>query len=244
MDDCVACHMPTADTEVPHVAFSHHRVGLHRKAPPTMRARPAEFTLVPVDDESHVDPQVRERNLALAYFKHSLTAQSPDEHQTSVANAARILQGLFEAGYRDPDALAVSSALAKEPELSQALATEAIEFVPRPAVNYLITAYQVLIGRLFGTNELETALARLRELTRIRRNASDWLLRAEIHRRLDQPDEAREALEHALGIHPASADVQRVAAEIYGWLGDESLARDHAALGGAIERRLGVDPWR
>ena len=28
-DDCAKCHMPANDTEIPHVAFSHHRIGVH-----------------------------------------------------------------------------------------------------------------------------------------------------------------------------------------------------------------------
>ncbi|MCA9205427.1 MAG: hypothetical protein KDA59_20385, partial [Planctomycetales bacterium] len=28
-DNCVACHMPTSDTDIPHIAFTHHRIGIH-----------------------------------------------------------------------------------------------------------------------------------------------------------------------------------------------------------------------
>src|SRR5262249_24330641 len=65
-DSCAACHMPRGDTDIPHVAFTNHRIV--REAP----RRTAEGAgrlpeLVPTDDLSHLPPLDRQRNLGLAY---------------------------------------------------------------------------------------------------------------------------------------------------------------------------------
>lgn len=245
MDDCIACHMPTADTEVPHVAFNHHRVGIHDDKPPVSVVA-QEFELVPADDDSHLSEQVRERNLALAYFKFSLSARHPDERQKAIAQATQILEKLYEEGYRDPDATAVSAALTmqSDPELSFRLAEEALAADPLPMISFRITAYESVLRHLFTAGRLDEALERLDELHLIRRNAMDWMLRSTIRKRQNRREEARAAMETALEIQAANPEVQSMAAETFAWLGDEERAAKHRALADAIRRRAGVDPAR
>jgi len=69
-DDCSACHMPKGKTDIPHVAFTHHRVGRHLPSP----SRPeggAIPDLVAVDDNPRLAETDRNRNLGLAYLKAS-----------------------------------------------------------------------------------------------------------------------------------------------------------------------------
>jgi hypothetical protein len=40
-DDCLACHMPRVGTDIPHIAFTHHRIGIHGERPSAPAARPA-----------------------------------------------------------------------------------------------------------------------------------------------------------------------------------------------------------
>ncbi len=47
-DNCAACHMPRGDTDIPHIAFTHHRIGLHGTKPPTAADRVPD--LVPVEN--------------------------------------------------------------------------------------------------------------------------------------------------------------------------------------------------
>ena len=71
-NNCVQCHMPTSATEIPHLAFTHHRVGIHepRKATGSPGARPADLAdLEPVLDLSRVGDIDRRRSLGLAYLK-------------------------------------------------------------------------------------------------------------------------------------------------------------------------------
>ena len=51
-DSCAVCHMPRGDTDIPHLAFTHHRIGLHTGKPKPPPERLA--ALAPVDDVSRV----------------------------------------------------------------------------------------------------------------------------------------------------------------------------------------------
>ena len=65
--------MPRGDTDIPHIAFSNHRIGRHSAMPPASGHTGA---LVPADDESHFDPDERRRNLGLAYVLLARTRAS------------------------------------------------------------------------------------------------------------------------------------------------------------------------
>ncbi len=74
-DDCAACHMPRGDTEIPHIAFTHHRIGRHAAAPLT--ATEPGATLVPLDNVAHLPAVDQQRNLGLANLEVSRSASAP-----------------------------------------------------------------------------------------------------------------------------------------------------------------------
>ena len=61
-NNCFKCHMPSSQSEVPHVAFTHHRIGIHprRGAPP---AAGASEPLIPLSDLSALSDSDRLRTL-------------------------------------------------------------------------------------------------------------------------------------------------------------------------------------
>ena len=67
MDNCLTCHMPHSETKVRHVAFTHHRIGLHSPQPPAKMQRIPD--LEPTDDVSRLGLRDLERNLDLAYLE-------------------------------------------------------------------------------------------------------------------------------------------------------------------------------
>ncbi len=67
MDNCAGCHMPRGDTDIPHIAFTHHRIGRHAAPPPAVAGRVPE--LVPIDEAPHLTPLDQQRNLGLAYME-------------------------------------------------------------------------------------------------------------------------------------------------------------------------------
>src|SRR5262249_35006609 len=68
-DNCAACHMPRGDTDIPHVAFTHHRIGKHSSAAPAAPADTGRMPeLRPIPDVSHLSSVDQQRNLGLAYL--------------------------------------------------------------------------------------------------------------------------------------------------------------------------------
>ena len=98
-DNCVVCHMPQGDTEIPHVAFTHHRIGKHRPGGPVAPSRVPELTLV--DEPANLSLVDRQRNLGLAYLG---AAGNADFARYSGEFRRRALSSLSEAyagGVRD-----------------------------------------------------------------------------------------------------------------------------------------------
>src|SRR5262249_12111380 len=107
-DDCAACHMPRGDTEIPHIAFTHHRIGIHTAQPTAEPGRvPA---LVPIEDVSRQSPLDQQRNLGLAYLEVARNALYPQFSEPYRARARQLLEEVHEAGLPDGQ---TSSALAE-----------------------------------------------------------------------------------------------------------------------------------
>src|SRR5262249_54071034 len=66
-DNCVACHMPSGDTDIPHIAFTHHRIGRHTTKPAPAPAPTRAPDLVATDDVARLPALDQQRNLGLAY---------------------------------------------------------------------------------------------------------------------------------------------------------------------------------
>jgi predicted CXXCH cytochrome family protein len=67
-NECVLCHMPSSQTEIPHVAFTHHRIGIH-----PLENEPAAGqvdSLVALSDLSALSDSDRSRALLLAQLSH------------------------------------------------------------------------------------------------------------------------------------------------------------------------------
>src|SRR5205085_685778 len=64
-DNCLACHMPRGDTDIPHIAFTRHRIG--RPGSDAPRSAGGIPEPVPTDDVSRLSEADRQRILGLAY---------------------------------------------------------------------------------------------------------------------------------------------------------------------------------
>jgi tetratricopeptide (TPR) repeat protein len=106
--------MPRSQTEIPHFAFNHHRIGIHsreQEAPPP--AGPGE--LVPLDDVTGLSRYDQDRNLGLAYLQFSDAPRSDgarqDEHGPFYRE--RSLEILEQIARPNHDDVEVEAALAR-----------------------------------------------------------------------------------------------------------------------------------
>lgn len=241
-DRCVTCHMPSAQTEVPHVAFTHHRIGIHdpvgtadtapaEDAPESGLAETADnvslFALLPPVAEGADD--ARCRGLGLLRFYSSNTAAS---HETTLARAQELLVRAWEDGARDAATAAALAQISREyGDLRNTVSWSqtALELDPRPT-DHRVAALLCLAETHFGRSEFEDALRYLRPLTEIRRNARFWFFRGLSEQNLSLTDDAIRSLSKSVEIHPRNPGAHAALAAIYRAEGDEQRAQEHEQL--------------
>jgi predicted CXXCH cytochrome family protein len=238
--DCVTCHMPQVDTEIPHIAFTHHRIGLHssdaeHKASPQRLGQFAD--LIPLDDISQLSAIERDRNLGMAYFGLS-------QHQADPAASAyrerarRLLESVRSQGLSDGDVVASLARLyysRGDAEAAYRLAGETLtieKLSPKSRVNALF-----YIGELgVRSNRFGPAEQALGQLIALRRLSEDWLLLGVCRQRGGDLPGALRDLQQATRIAPFRPEIREDLAQIYQWLGDAAAAERERS----IARRLAV----
>jgi tetratricopeptide (TPR) repeat protein len=228
-DNCTACHMPRGDTDIPHVAFTHHRIGKHtsQSSAPDRGSVPE---LVPAEDVSRFPPLERQRNLGIAFFRLS-KSETPGTAQSAAIfseRAQKLLEGVYTAGLRDGMTVV---ALAEcewrsDPARAADYAREALT-VPDLTPESRARALILLADYHLRENDYAAAIGLLQHLVRLRRFSDDWRMLGAAYLSDHQPEKAANALREALAIRPTRPDVHRALAEAYFQLGDQTKAQEH-----------------
>ena len=230
-DNCAACHMPRGDTDIPHVAFTHHHIGKHMPAaPPGPDAVP---TLVPVGDVSRLPEPDRVRNLGLAYREVSRNALYYRYALVFEARAIEYLAAAYAAGVRDGVTLAALAELywmTRDLPRAAKFARDAVEEADTPPAEKGV-ARMILANYEIQNRDFEAAVVHLDAATKLRRFADDWRLIGACH--LDRGDAAAALapLRQAVAIRPSRNTSQLALAEAYRQLGDARQAELHLSRG-------------
>ncbi|HKB01518.1 MAG TPA: tetratricopeptide repeat protein, partial [Gemmataceae bacterium] len=228
-DDCSVCHMPRGDTDIPHVAFTHHRIGRHTRRSAT-EGRGGPPVLVPDADLSHLGPVENRRNLGIGYL-NLLENQYPEivrHHPAFRERAHANLEAAYAAGLRDGLTVVglAECSWPTDPDRAGAYAEEALR-APALTPEARARALLVLSDYRLRENDFPAAIRLLEDLVRRRRFAEDWHLLGYAYLRDHQPEKALAALRQALAIRPTRPDVHAALADVYGLLGEPGPARDH-----------------
>ncbi|MEY3175724.1 MAG: hypothetical protein RLZZ436_3638 [Planctomycetota bacterium] len=239
-DRCTDCHMPKSPTELPHVAFTHHRIGIH--AAQSVTPEPAEsptpatggtaspVTLVelttPVDVLSEADLK---RSRGLALLQLSLKSELPD----ALREARDLLLEAWEAGARDA---AVAAGLARiaseigwtEKALEWADITLQLDADP---TEERVAAVKIRSELDFAAGRYPQALAGFEELTRTRREARHWFYRGMTEQNLGQTDAALRSLRMSLEIDPRNPGAHTALAAILESKRDPTAEQHRQAAG-------------
>jgi hypothetical protein len=225
-DNCAACHMPRGDTDIPHVAFTHHRIGKHPARPAPQPDRVPE--LVAASDVSGLSPADRERGLGLAYAE---AAGKPlyDRHAAALWERARPhLDAAYAAGLRDANTLAALAECyrALDPARAADFARQALA-TPGVTAEIKAGALRVLAEVEVMARNYAAAAAELEELVRLRRTADDWRLLGMCYLSLNQPQKGLGPLQKALEIRPYRPANQLGMSEAFRLLGDSRRAAEY-----------------
>jgi predicted CXXCH cytochrome family protein len=227
-NDCIQCHMPRSATDIPHLAFTHHRVGVHRPAALGEPAGLQGIELRPFLDQPQWGEVDRRRALGEGYRQMSLRDRDPEARAAARSRAYDILTGVHVAEMRDGNLEAALAQLSFDLKAGDALghAERALadpELTGQARCDALFVSAQERAAR----GDQAGAVAALLELTQLRRYAFDWLYLANYTRALGDEDTALAALEAAVRIDPRQSAVHRHLAERYRQLGDPVKAEWH-----------------
>ncbi len=226
-DNCIACHMPRGDTDIAHIAFTHHRIGLHSKQKPAERTRMPK--LVPMESVGHLTDLDQRRSLGIAMMEASLSSSFPESIRSAFReNAKPLLDGVYAEGMRDAETLRLLTDLYTSTDRQRAgtFATQSLELKDSP-LHTRVSALMWLSNRDMQDGEVHSAIARLQDVNRRTNSSAGWRFLAICHLQQNQPAKALAALEKALALKPYSAATQATLAETYRQLDRPDLAQEH-----------------
>ena len=241
-NDCVQCHMPRSPTDIPHLAFTHHRIAVYDKPPaaplPSLPPRVGEggvggmahgaALLRPFLEFPQMSDIDRKRSLGLACLSASLREKDPEQTARYQKQALELLTGVRKEGLHDADVDAGLAQLCFDLKTGDPLsyAESALaqpDLAGQSRCDALLTTAQVQAER----GNYPEALAALHELTQLRRHALDWLLLANCERALGDEHASEEALAAAVRINPRGWNVHRYLADHFRQQGDAERAAWH-----------------
>ncbi len=226
-DNCMACHMPTSETEIPHIAFTHHRIGRHGNE---TQAKSVEIPiLVPVEDISKLDPIDQKRNLGLAYFEVYRDGLHPHLAGAFQKRALEQLEAVYRAGLKDGATMAALAELYwNAHELSQAslYAQEAIT-APDLTAGSRGESLLFLADCDRQDRNFSLAITNLEESVQLRRSANAWRLLGASYLDQNQLQKALTALRASLAIRPYRPTTHLGLADVYRRLGDIPHVKEH-----------------
>lgn len=232
-NDCVRCHMPGTKTEVPHVAFTHHHIGVH-----PLKREPSESgrdSLIAVSDLSVLSDSDQKRTLALAgaylYFRLGPEGQSGGQGQELARRTEAALRKLPEdARDASVEVTRAEFDLARnDPRGALLAARRALDFEGLET-GEKVRALVVLATIDFRQGKFEAARDEYRELTRLRLTASDWYQLGMCENKCGDTSRALAALEKASRLDPTSPDPLTALAALH------HARHDYRAERGALER--------
>jgi tetratricopeptide (TPR) repeat protein len=231
--------MPQSTVEIPHLAFTHHRIGIHRAtaAAPTEKIRATG--LVPILATSHLPKLDAQRLLGLAYWRHHAegdNARLPAARQKAaelLRDAAR--QGLYDASL----ATALAGLALQENDATQAK-SHAERALADPAISSRdkVQASELLAAIYVQENRLAEATKLLDQLVLQRPHPQYWFLLGVCRQRQGDIAGAIQALERVVAIDPTEPATHRALSPLYQLQGDAEAARKSLARAEIIAANL------
>jgi len=249
-DNCMACHMPRGKTDIPHLSFTHHRIGIH-----ATRSKPDKLTesdqLIPISDISHLPENERVRLLGLANdaFAGKLAKGLDDESRDDPSYRAlsvvfqergrRMLDEVRSQGLRDPDVENFFSRWnwRRNPALCIADAEAALAS-PNIAPTTRRSALYNLASSHFDQRHYSQAFPYLKELAKIERNEISLMLLAICHQQEGNLTETVRLVNLAILDAPDRADLHKYLASIYQKMGKSNDAESHLQMARLLKLRV------
>ncbi|MDG2130061.1 MAG: cytochrome c3 family protein [Fuerstiella sp.] len=227
-NQCTVCHMPSTPTEVPHVAFTHHRIGIHRSGEVNSGVADSSVkSLLPLLDDSSLTEADRSRCVGLGALRVFLGNAAATNSQT-LRIAQESLQKAWDLGARDAEVAAGMATIAFEVGWSEKIEqwTQLALQLDQTASEARSTALSLLSELQFRRGEYDQAFLGFQELTSIRRDARAWFFRGVSAQNLNDTAEAVMSLQKSVEINPRNHAAHVALTALFELKGDQRL-RDH-----------------
>ncbi len=208
-DNCASCHMPQVDTDIPHIAFTHHRIGVHEQENLQTVVPASSAELLPFGDVSHLPKDTVERSYALACAEFSSRAPNAELAAMFRQRAVQRLSTLLRSPSVDGEVPATLARLLWESgdlrglEQMAALALKDPELSSGGRVNALFIQGDTLLNQ----RRFKDAEVALLDLTKRRRTSEDWLLLGLVRFQAGDQQAGLAAVEKAASIQPFRTDI-------------------------------------
>jgi len=228
-NNCVQCHMPRSPTDIPHLAFTHHRIGVYNEPPTTNTAGPRKsIELRPFLKLPPMSEADQKRSLGLAYVD---IANRETEEGTATRcrkRALELLTAAHDAGLKDPDLDAELAQVCWDLKTGGAAAyAESALAQPGLAGQSRCDALEVLAESEAQDGDFADAVKALTELTQLRRHPHDQLILSNCEQALGDEAAMVEARNAAVRLSPRLWPVHRYLADYYRQHGDAQQAAWH-----------------
>jgi len=241
-NDCTVCHMPRSGTDIPHLTFTHHRIGLHSELPAGVNKAvqdPANLppgTLVPLADSQSIPQPVKDAMLGLAYLEFSGRRDGLPHAEHYRGRAFQLLVEAWQQGERSPEVASALAALGTDARLPAfadfvRTASDQPELTASMRVNFLL-------GQAFwkaDLNQFVQAAALMEKVVDIRRTPTDWQLLGDFCRATERTHQAAAAFEKSLQISPLNTAPRRWLIGYYEQTSDPEEAERHRHILSLIE---------
>lgn len=230
-DDCIACHMPSTKSDIPHFVATHHHIRVYNKDEDTIMS-PALGDLVPIDAPATLSDSQKDRYLGLAYLDRSLKEESPESAIVYRRRAETILEILATDAAGDAE---IAAALAqvyhrRNPQRSMRFAEQALQSAGLTPQTRIKSLFALSEGHI-AAQQTALAIPVLEQLTELRRQAGDWYFLAVCRYQQKDLEGALVAAKIAVQIRPDQPNFHALLAELYGKIGQSELAKHHDQLG-------------
>ena len=236
-NDCSQCHMPKQDTEIPHTAFRHHRIGIHSDA---SNETEIAVGLSPILDITSLSASEQSRCEALAKFQVAQEEPDNPNFKDYGSESARALIQLKNLGKADADANTILALLARaqgQGPIANDLATEVVKNETQPT-RAKVESLRLMAQLAYQRREHAEAARLYREVTKYQSEAYDFFQLGISEQNSGQSPKAIKALETAIELSPGYVEAHRVLAAILGSQGRAEEANKHTQLALQHEQRM------
>ena len=236
-NECAKCHMPKLDTEIPHTAFHHHRIGIHNSVGDTPEIATG---LSPILNISSLTPLERARCEALAKFQVGQEEPDNPNFKDYGLDAAKVLIQLKNSGKADSDANAILALLARsqgQSAIARDLATEVVNEEKKPT-RAKVEALRLLAQLAYQNRKFAEAAKLYRQVTQYQSEAYDYFQLGISEQNSGQTERAIAALKKAVELAPSYLEAYRVLAAILGSQGKAAESKEYEQLALYHEQRM------